>query len=205
MDIKIHKKGYTIIPEGYKFCHACDALTPHNKKNDPFDSIRCCVCDNAQYGGCPNCGADNDEELVESGIVIKHHSGCHCIERSGEEVEETNTCLDVIKYSWMSWAERIIFEFKKDYLKPAPDRGSYVLSKDNEWYYKNRKLNLQLSNHNDKFKCGCPRFTIYRNINAILLESHSYPSQNCSYAEWYKYKTRCMECGFIYISEDDSC
>lgn len=188
--------GHTIIPDGYKWCEGCEALTPYHKK-DRWGSYRCQVCDDFSTGmiECPNCGCEENEDCCESHIVTKHHDGCH------QKREEDSNGYE----SLYSYADALFREFKSDFMikSPAPDRGSYCLPDDQEWYDKNRALNKLLSNYKKDTECNCPQFLIYQNINQIV--THSGSGFNGDYTEyWWEYKARCRICGLIYENGDSS-
>jgi hypothetical protein len=191
-ELKFNDQNVTIIPEGYKWCENCEALTPYIKKKNSFGGYYCCVCNNYKTGilECPNCGAEEHEDLCEGMTIIKHYSGCHF------KREED---------SFYSYAEQIFNQFKIDYLKRCPNRSSYQLPRDKKWYDLNRKLKKQLNEHNKKWQCGCPRYIIYRNINQIFLDGHYYPSMDYTNAYHWKYKVRCNKCGFVYENDADNC
>ncbi len=193
--ITFNKKGHTIIPDGYKWCEACEALTPYYKK-DRWGSYRCQVCDNFSTGmiECPNCGCEENEDCCESHVVTKHHDGCH------QKREESENGL--LLYSH---AEDIFREFKSEFMwkSPAPDRGSYCLPRDDEWYDENKFLHKKLKDYEERTKCECPKFTIYSVINQIVIDSGS--GFNGDYTDyWWRYKVRCRVCGFIYENSGSS-
>lgn len=190
--IKFNDLGQTIIPDGYKWCEACEALTPYRKGKDFQDSYHCEICDSFSTGciECPKCGCEESEDCAEPTEVIRHRDGCH---GSDEESEFTTR----------SHADIVLREFRRDFLKPCPDRGSYCLPGDQIWYNENRGLHSLLSDHKKRTECECPRFTIYRNINQIALDSGSCGTQDGT-SYWWTYKVRCPVCGFVYKNGDSS-
>lgn len=189
--LKFNELGQTEVPDGYKWCHECGALTPHNPEKGYGRSSRCMVCDCYKTGilECPNCGCDEEEDYASSYTVVRHHKGCH--RDSGDRI--------------YSHAHNVLHEFKRDFMRPAPDRGTYSLPRDQEWYGHNKKLRKIISDHDKRFECGCPRFEVFRCINQVVIEGNSYASMDCSNAHWWRYQVRCPICGLIYEGEGDSC
>jgi len=197
------KEGVVQVPEGYRWCGSCEALTVHEKDDwHSFDCIVCGVC-NYPDNGCPNCGASDPLEDDPGGVeeVTLHHKGCHCndIDRfvvDGDEDWWINRCL--------SEARRVAYEFKRDWMKPAPDRVSYMLPRDREWYDKHSKLK-RVWEEAYLVKCGCPRTTIFRNINVYNYNSYPVYSMDCMNAIEWDYTVRCSVCGYIYEVHDGNC
>jgi hypothetical protein len=193
-NLNFNKDGATEIPEGYKWCEACKALTPY-QKDDSWGSYRCKVCDDFSTGilECPKCGCDEGVDMCEPNIVTRHHKGCH------EEYEET-------EFGFIySHAEKLFREFKDDFMRKssAPDRHMYCLPKDQEWYNKNKALHKMFKDYKSRTECNCPKFTVYSNINQIVNDSGKY--FNGDYTEhWFRYKVRCRVCGFIYENSDST-
>ncbi len=185
--------GQTIIPEGYKWCHGCEALTPYTPDNTFLGSYRCAICDNYSTGmiECPKCGCEESEDCTETTEVIRHRDGCHDEDDPDED------------WNLYTHADIVLREFRSDFMRPCPDRGSYCLPDDQVWYNENRRLNGLLRDHKKRTECGCPRFTIYRNINQIVLDSGSCGTQDGT-SYWWEYKVRCRVCGFVYENGDST-
>lgn len=188
-NLKFDERGNTIIPEGYKWCQNCEALTPHKEKREWFIEFHCEVCGHEIYSSlaCPKCGCMESEDFCEPAIIIRHREPCHDNDMDG--------------FIANSYSDSIMQQFAREFMKSAPDRSSYILPRDEEWYFKNRRLHQQLDEYEKRTKCRCPRFIIYRNINQTIVESHSY--FNGDYVcHWGKYKVKCRICGYFYERED---
>ena len=185
---------YNKIPEGYRWCDECNALTPI--RPGFAGGWHCIICGSYNSGiiACPNCGAEETEELFSEDVVTVHQPGCHrdCVEEEG--------------YLWIGdWADDILNKFRPDFMRPAPYRGTYMLPRDKEWYDENRRLTKLLEEHDEKFQCGCPRYTTYRNINQMMVASGYGHGMDCMNDMWWEYRVRCRICGFIYEASDSSC
>lgn len=74
--------GILIIPDGYRWCQECNALTPHkpNEKEHSWEpDFRCFVCGQTEegYDSCPHCGWNAEGDLEDYGIheVTAHICG----------------------------------------------------------------------------------------------------------------------------------
>lgn len=73
-EIRFNEKNETIIPEGYKWCNLCEALTPH-EGND--GNVTCAVCDEAlAQNSCPKCGCNEEYDVLSVEEVVVHEDGC---------------------------------------------------------------------------------------------------------------------------------
>lgn len=197
-----NNNGVLIIPEGYKYCGSCEAVTPH-KPIDNSNIYDCKICQFRLYNfdnNCPNCGWEEPEDGMLYYDETVHHRGCHC-ER--KEWKGENLIGQICNH-YSSIADMVVDEFYKSWMKPALDRGSYSLPKDKEWYDKNQHLKKRWREMKD-LKCGCPTYRVYCNTHVINYSSHYYPSMDCMNAmEWY-YDVRCPICGFIFNINDSNC
>lgn len=191
------KTGEVTVPEGYKWCPECRALTPHSKGEHSWSSLRCVICGSAHYSpsyDCPNCGWEPDsDDMVGEQTIILHNKGCHCDpEQNGDDA----FCG--------SWAKKIAHEFQQDWMKPFPHRGSYSLPKDKEWYDGFARLDKQWWKAY-KVECGCERVVIYHQPWAFDNWIHSTWNDACSNPHVFGGKYRCPICGEIFEWEDTDC
>lgn len=197
----VNSKGELQIPEGYFWCSDCEALTPHEKGTF---SHECVICGNSlAYSRCPNCGAPEPEEDGDfEQEVTLHHPGCHC-----QHDYDDGGDSDEIRYvalSYMSWAEHLCYSFERQWMSPFPNRSSYSLPKDREWYNGYVRLHNQYQAAY-KVRCGCPRVTIYRVTGIFNYECHSVMSMDCMNAQEWSYDVRCKVCGEVYGVADGNC
>lgn len=192
MNIEFNERGETIIPEGYKWCCSCEALTPHHEEEDCGIEYSCkiCGCRIYTYTSCPKCGSEESEDFAEPKEVVVHRDGCH-----DHEIDEQDDSWDY------SYAHKLFEKFEREFMRQCPDRGSYMLPKDNKWYCRNQFLHEQLKRYEERTKCRCPRFIIFRDINQIVTDGGSYFNGDYT-CHWFKYKVRCRICGHIYENED---
>ena len=170
-------KHILIVPEGYKYCMDCEALTPHQENS--YHIFHCKICDNSIYycDNCPNCGWEPPElDGPDYYNITVHQPGCHFNENSNELDDNPDTTIFNSYYN--SIASRIFFEFKEN----------------------NPHLNLE-----EDIECGCPKYVIYTNLHIFNYISRSIYSMDCSNAIEWSYDIRCPICGEIYQVCDSNC
>jgi hypothetical protein len=191
-NLKFNEQGQTVIPDGYRWCNNCEALTPHRDHNVFSGDYICEVCGSTNYSpSCPKCGCDESEDFCEPKMVIRHHKGCHDIIEDDDE-----------GYSLYSYSGVLFRDFEYDFMKKCPNRGSYTLPRDQDWYDKNQRLKRMLKEYKERTKCQCPRFVIYQDINQIVTDGGSYYAGET--VHWFEYKVRCRICGHIYENGDST-
>lgn len=195
----VDAKGNVTIPENYKWCHVCQALTP-SKKAGPeqiFAKEECIVCGegrNTIFDSCPKCSwYEEGGDLSEYDIIIIHHEGCHCQINDNDDA-----------FLFYTHAQEIARSFKEDWLKPAPERCSYSLPKDKEWHNLHTRLMRQWLLAYEQ-ECGCSRYFIYRNTHTFNFKSWTYPSMDCYNAQEWSYDIKCPICGTIFTAQDGNC
>lgn len=182
------------VPKGYKWCEECSALTPHDKEK--FSSV-CVVCGLSKYGSdCyPTCGWEPDEDHDQSPfeeLITIHHEGCHCkIDRGSHPFSGSH-------------AKIIAKKFYEDWMRNFPDRGSYALPEDNDWYIPHKKLKDQWIDAS-KIECGCPKVKIFRHLDTFNYKYGYGSGMDCSHDIWWSYNQRCPICGNILHISDSSC
>lgn len=179
------------IPEGYKWCSECAALTPRDKIN--YWRYTCMVCDNSEIGdGCPNCGAPAPEIEFESRKVTLHRPGCHF---GWEDLEEVDDVQPFLRDFHDSWADRIANEFLED-------NFSTWMMNPNSAEFKRR---IRIKTEIQKQSCGCPKVIIYPQPFIFNYKSHYVFSMDCSNAMEWSYDVRCPICGEVYEVSDGNC
>lgn len=175
MNIEFNEKNETVIPDGYKWCDSCRALTPH-KINDT--NIECKACKHRNYSSmiCPKCGKKN-ADVPTIRYFTDHKDGCH---------NETM----VNEGRLLSRAEEVFMDFSDSYLKNSEDQNSHERIR-------------QLKEYNNKTECRCPQYPIYQNINIISVDGGSSWSESGT-DYWWRYKVRCAICGHVYEDEDST-
>lgn len=198
------KDGVLILPEGYRYCAECVLITPHDLIDKRwYNKYQCKLCGYTSgdgYNDCPNCGWEEPEDGLLFHDVTIHNPGCHC---EAKEWERENL-IGQIYSSHYSIAGYVADQFYRSWMKPAPDRGSYCLPKDKEWYDKNQHLKKRWREMKE-MKCGCPTFRVYDNTHVINYSSRYYPSMDCMNAIEWDYDVRCPICGEIYHINDTNC
>lgn len=179
--MKLDEKGVAIIPEGYKWCDECLALTPHIPGERRWN-LNCVICNTSNFidYACPNCGYPNPENPEGPRIVTVHREGCHFSEEMiGNE--------DSYWYT-TPIAKRLVLEFKEDWTRKHPGSRGYK-----QW--------------EDAFntKCGCPEYTIYPDRQAYNYKSWIGNTMECINAIDWSYDIRCPICGLIYEISDGNC
>lgn len=181
--ISMDENGVAIIPEGYKWCVECIALTPQN-----FDkwSSYCKVCGCREIRNsmdCPNCGYPEPDDGPICSDEQGHLPGCHFNEY--EYGEETDDGL----YSRIFKVRaKIIFEEFVKGLSPSRFR---VIEK---WIKEQREK-----------KCDCPEFRVFPFPNIHNYKVRSVFSMDCMNAVEWSFNVRCEKCGYIYDVEDGNC
>jgi len=185
------EKYHIEIPEGYKWCNECDALTPHIKEMNPEFSWQksyqyCVICENQididQQEICPNCGWSYEKYYNnQSHINIQvHNIGCHYdykYEYDSEE-DENEDGIPYAYYQYGSYAEKIWREFKRE--------------------------NLQFKKIKE-VKCSCPEYTIITDPYCYSYNERSVFSMDCMNAIEWNLKIRCPICGGRFEISDGNC
>lgn len=165
-----------IIPDGYRWCAECEALTPHtpnkNKEQDWHPDCQCEICGYAPISvsdECSHCGYDADSLLEEWGVheVSIHKEGC---------------AVPVAKKEWHKKIENI---------EDAEFRGGI-----GEW--------IQRPPYPD-IKCDCPKAPIFQKPNIFNTWNKAVYSMDCSNAREWGCQWRCPICGTINEHETGNC
>jgi hypothetical protein len=183
------------IPEGYLWCHNCQALTPHQKEGKTYRTDTCIVCGEQDYRtyACDNCGWSTEGEEPLEDKVVAHHDGCHM-----NQQDEENEYI-----FWISHGTALLKSMYEQWFR-GYDRVSWLLPRDKKEYdrYQQRRNNyIQFQN----MECGCPRYTVYRQPWVLSHHCNSYPSMDCSNALEFGETIRCPICGNIFEWEDTNC
>lgn len=191
-NLTFNSLGQTVIPEGYKWCSQCEALTPYIPDGDLLSSYRCAVCDSFSTGfcECPKCGCGESEDYARQIEVIKHRDGCH-YEWSAKDG------------SMYSHAEIVFREFADDFLKSVPNKIFFGLPGEQELREREKRLRDKLEQYKERTKCECPRYKIYRDINQIVTRNGSSATPDGTYY-WWTVDVRCPICGFVYENNEST-
>lgn len=102
-----------VVPEGYKWCKDCEALTPQVKVEDAvfegeFTCVVCGITHAFDYWNCDNCGWEHDPDNdIGPDPKVKAHT-LECLAEDDTICE----CPEVVIYPWTkirnykSWAGR---------------------------------------------------------------------------------------------------
>jgi hypothetical protein len=180
------------IPEGYKWCSACEALTPHTK--DKHWHYHCVICDNVEFGDCcPNCGCPAPEIEQSTQEVVLHHKGCHFGWEDVQDIGSYDQVLFVDFYD--SLADRIANEFFE------ANFSTWMMNPSDPEFIRRTRIRKEVQ----KVTCSCPHVTIY--LQPYIFNYVSYPvfSMDCYNAIDWSYDVRCKICGCIYGVTDGNC
>jgi hypothetical protein len=182
-DVKYHnvidKDGMVTIPEGYRWCEECNALTPHDAEEQFDDSdyiCKICYSNHIHSLECPNCGWSPDKYLEEPAIqyVKAHKKDCQKYIEYLKSVNEWEIISDKLYKSKIYPSISTLFD-KLDGLFPKEP------------------------------VCDCPEEFI--NTAPFLFnwwERSSYNTECYNAIEW-GCDIRCQICGCIFEYEDTNC
>jgi hypothetical protein len=174
----VRKDGTVTIPEGYRWCAECDALSPHLGRNK-YSSV-CAICGDINFRSslsCPTCGRDATPE-VEAMEELEywekvHKTGCHFDEQQLSEGDYEDFANSGFFVS--SWAE-------------------YVLESFFERNFGSSYAGTRVYKNLSKGECGCPEFQVFRHLN--VFNHWSYRDYQGEYNSGCS--VRCKICGTIF-------
>jgi hypothetical protein len=168
------------IPNGYRWCQNCEALTPHEPSSlFDCDCVVCCncvICGNSGSNllSCPTCGYEEDAEGSGEQEIQIHGAGCHYHENYADELGEAYPIKLARRFS------------------------------SHEYYYVSPQFR-RLFESNIYQKCNCRKVKIYRKPWVYGQWSRPYDTLDCWNAVEFGYTVRCPICGIIWEEEDTNC